>query len=1161
MTVPTGDRPNVSAGDRPSLNAGDRLDRSAGHRPTLSAADIADLLGQHRPTEEQAAVIEAPMAPMLVVAGAGSGKTETMSARVVWLIANGFVEPQEVLGLTFTRKAAGELSDRVGRRLRQLRRSRAGSGGSALDALDRPTISTYNSYAASLVKDHGLRIGREPGARLLSEASSWQVASDVVESWHGDLGTDAAVSTVVSAVLDLSNALSEHLLTVTEARDQIETLVDQIVTTPFGGKRRSLHADLGKLARSLGERHALLEVVDAFQRRKRTMDAVDFGDQVSLAAQLALEVDAVAAGERARYSVVLLDEYQDTSYAQIRLLSALFGDGHPVTAVGDPNQSIYGWRGASASGPARFPGQFRDADGRPAAVHRLSTSWRNDLAILDVANTTSRPLYLADPDNSLPSLDPRPTAGLGSVHGVYAATIEEEASAIAEFVAKRWAPGQTTAAVLCRARSQFPAIEAALRGRGLPVEVVGLGGLLTTPEVVDLVALLEVVHDPSRGDSLMRLLTGPRLNLGASDLHALASRSAELGRRTRADRPVEGDISDDRSIVDALDDLPPEGWTGPDGRSFTTAGWTRLRSLAAMLRELRALTYLSLPELVDRAERALGLDIEMALVAARSRDDARAGRPTADPRGRAHLDAFRDVAATFSDTSQLATLGAFLAWLATAEKRERGLDRPAGTPDPEAVQLITVHASKGLEWDVVAVPGLVDGAFPSTRASTDKGPTSSGWLTGLGELPFPLRGDAQDLPELSLAGAEDSAELNARLVDFRARCGEHEVAEERRLAYVAFTRARSDLLLTGAWWRSASKPATPSIFLAELHEAGVLAEFTVAEQPDPSATNPREELTNEAVWPPREADEARHGDLAQSPLAGQGAPSGAAGPETDPLEVLRDARDHVLDALVDVTHEPAPASVEPVIGRDGADLTELSEILLAERMTRRSAATAMDFPAHVSASGLVEIAKDRGAYALALRRPVPRQPSVHSRRGTAFHLWVERRYGATSLFDLDDMPGADDDLVDEDTALADLQRTFEASEWAELTPLAVEVGIDTMIAGVITRTRIDAVFVDPARPGVDGRAPGVVVVDWKTGRVPRDPEAARAREVQLAVYRLAWSQWSGTPLEEVSAAFYYVADDTTVRPGRLAGLAELEALVRGDGQRPDVEPSSGSPRG
>ena len=1095
--------------------------------PTLTAAEIATLLGQHPPTPEQTLVIEAPLSPMLVVAGAGSGKTETMSARVVYLIANKLVAPQEVLGLTFTRKAAGELAERVGKRLRQLRRAVSSETGSALDALDRPTISTYNSYAASLVSDHGLRIGREPGARLLSEASSWQVASDVVESWHADLATDAAVSTVVAAVLDLSNALSEHLLSVEQARAGLDGLLHDIAATPFGGKRTSLHADVAKLAQSLAERRRLLDVVETFQQRKRAMDAVDFGDQVALAALLAEEVDAVATSERDRFKVVLLDEYQDTSYAQIRLLSSLFGDGHPVTAVGDPNQSIYGWRGASAAGPARFPDQFRDAAGHPARVHRLSTSWRNDLAVLEVANTTSGPLYEADPDNSLPSLEARPAAGLGAVHAVYSPTVEEEGAAIAEFIAKRWSPGTTTAAVLCRARSQFPVIEAALRMRGLPVEVVGLGGLLTTPEVVDLVALLEVVHDPTRGDSLMRLLTGPRLNLGAADLHALGSRSKELARRRSGQGPVEGDTSDERSIVDAIDDLPRVDWTGPDGRSFTPEGWQRLRELAAMLRELRALTYLSLPELVDRAERALGLDIEVALVAATGRDG---DRPSSDPRGRAHLDAFRDVAVHFANTSDRASLGAFLAWLTMAEKRERGLDRPANAPDPKAVQLITVHASKGLEWDVVVVPGLVDGVFPSTKTNGPKGPVSAGWLTGLGSLPFPLRGDAADLPELSLTGADDSADLNTRIADFRASCGEHEVFEERRLAYVAFTRARSDLLLTGAWWRTAQKPTTPSLFLTELHDAGVLAEFTVADAPTAEDTNPRDDLTRQAVWPP-EPDKTE--------------PSGA--PAATLLPALRRSRDLVGQALAELAAaEPAavPGAGPAVLGRDGTNLTELSEILLTERSTRGTAATSMDFPAHISASGLVEIALDRPAYALSLRRPVPREPSVHSRRGTAFHLWVERFYGSTSLFDLDDMPGADDDRMDADQALDDLQRTFERSAWATLQPLAVEVAIDTVVAGVITRTRIDAVFPDPDRPASAG--PGVVVVDWKTGRSPSDPAAMRAREVQLAVYRIAWSQWAKVPLEQVSAAFYYVGDDRTVRPTDLAGLAELERLIIGE---------------
>src|SRR5690606_36045245 len=199
-------------------------------------------------------------------------------------------------------------------------------------------------------------------------------------------------------------------------------------------------------------------------------------------------------------------------------------------------------------------------------------------------------------------------------------TLEEEAEAVAEWVAGRWRSGahpegRTTAAVLCRARAQFPAIEVALRRRGLPVEVVGLGGLLSTPEVVDVVALLQAAHDPSRGDSLMRLLTGPRLNLGVADLHALGSWAADLARlddprraaaaaATRASaaaaaadadagdgtgeipgddpRVVEGDVSDHRSIVDALDDLPPVGRPARDGRVLSEDAHRRLAALARL---------------------------------------------------------------------------------------------------------------------------------------------------------------------------------------------------------------------------------------------------------------------------------------------------------------------------------------------------------------------------------------------------------------------------------------------------------------------------------------------------------------------------------------------------------------------------------------------------
>ncbi|HWJ84599.1 MAG TPA: ATP-dependent helicase, partial [Cellulomonas sp.] len=503
----------------------------------LSAVRIAELTGQPRPTDEQERIVEAPLLPALVVAGAGSGKTETMAARVVWLLANGLVAPDQVLGLTFTRKAAGELGERVRRRVRLLVRCAAAAGvelpgrdamgvGGLLDGLARPTISTYNAYAASLVSDHALRIGLDPSARLLGEAAQWQLASEVVEAWDDDLGTEAALSTVVEAVLAMSGALDEHLLDPAAARTGIEGIADALLATPPGTPPRGPYADVAKLLGSLGERARLLDVVARYRERKRAADAIDFGDQVALAARLARDVPEVGAAERERFRVVLLDEYQDTSYAQLTLLSALFGGGHAVTAVGDPHQSIYGWRGASAGGLEDFPTTFpivTDGGRRRADVHQLSTSWRNDAAILDAANHVAAPLRSAAARVPVPVLETRPGAGAGHVRAHVAETLEDEARTVAEFVAERWRPGgrdapRVTAAVLCRKRSQFEPLRRALRARGLPVEVVGLGGLLSAPEVVDLLAALQAAHDPTRGDALMRLLTGARMRLGAADL-------------------------------------------------------------------------------------------------------------------------------------------------------------------------------------------------------------------------------------------------------------------------------------------------------------------------------------------------------------------------------------------------------------------------------------------------------------------------------------------------------------------------------------------------------------------------------------------------------------------------------------------------------------------
>ncbi len=333
----------------------------------LTPTELARLLGQPEPTVEQADVIAAPLGPGVVIAGAGSGKSETMAGRVVWLVANGYVRPEHVLGLTFTRKAAAELAERVRKRLEQLRATEQVPAG--LVEGD-PAVSTYNSYAARLVADHALREAVEPSTRLLSQGQAWQLVARIVGSYDGPMDAiTVKPATVVRRVLDLAGELADHLRTPDDVRGVGRWIDERVAALP---KRPG--KDTAELVTTQRKREQLLPLVERYARAKAAREVMDYGDQVALAARIATRHPEVGMIERSRYKVVLLDEYQDTSHAQLLLLRALFGDGHPVTAVGDPCQSIYGWRGASAGNLTGFPTDFPEArTPRPgsAARHEL----------------------------------------------------------------------------------------------------------------------------------------------------------------------------------------------------------------------------------------------------------------------------------------------------------------------------------------------------------------------------------------------------------------------------------------------------------------------------------------------------------------------------------------------------------------------------------------------------------------------------------------------------------------------------------------------------------------------------------------------------------------------------------------------------------------------
>lgn len=556
----------------------------------ISPQRIAHALGQHPPTAEQSAVTGAPPEPALVVAGAGAGKTETMAARVVWLVANQLVTPDRVLGLTFTRKAARQLADRVRARLRRL----AGSG--LLNEVDpsgelrstvlatEPTVLTYHAYAGRLVGEHGLRVPVEPGARLLTETAAWQLAHRVVSTWTEDLDTDKIPSTVTGYVLSLAGELAEHLVTPEDVREHAEKLCHVVENAPRAkGQRTALPQDLLKVASAQRLRVALLPLLKEYSRRKRIEAAMDFADQMSLAARLASEHPSVVAGERERFGAVLLDEYQDTGHAQRELLRSLFGGGEtsiPVTAVGDPAQAIYGWRGASAANLPRFTEDFPrrltpsgELDGfganRPnpaelavAERHDLLTSFRNPPEVLELANVVSEPLRAAGLD--VRELRAEQDAEPGDIRCVLVDDIRREREWLADRMAAQWqrrldeTGTPPTAAVLMRRRADMTEMAAALRERDLPVEVVGLGGLLDEPEVRDLVSALRVLVDPLAGTAAMRLLTGSRWRLGSADLAALSERAGELATRSTASEGPKDTVS---AALPGNSPIRPVSWT------------------------------------------------------------------------------------------------------------------------------------------------------------------------------------------------------------------------------------------------------------------------------------------------------------------------------------------------------------------------------------------------------------------------------------------------------------------------------------------------------------------------------------------------------------------------------------------------------------------------
>ncbi len=1040
----------------------------------------------HPLSDAQWDAVTAPAAPGAIVAGAGSGKTTVMSARVLWLVLEGYAEPDQVLGLTFTTKAAGELLGRTRSGLSAAASLGLLSGDAVMSAAYEPSVSTYHSFAANLLTDHGIRLGLEPHSSVLTEGAREALALQVLRSTSLPLaGLGSSPATLLGSMLGLDDELAELDIDPQALLTHSTDLIAALEALP---SRQKIGDEMLAAARV---RAALCGLVEEFRAAKAERQVVDFADQIRRALELVRTMPEVVAQVRRQFPFVLLDEYQDTSVAQRILMQRLFGDGHPVTSVGDPCQAIYEWRGASVDNIDRFPVHFPVIAGderRPAQRYPLAENRRSAPAILDLANDVAAPLRAvhAGVEPLHPAVD---RYGTGTVRCALLPTYRDEIDWVADQVVQLYAAHGTWdgIAILGRKKSMLADIDQELRDRGIPTRVLGIAGLLDVPVVAEVRAILEVLDDPTADAAFLRLLSGPRWRIGPRDL-------AALGAAAGSDRPAPAaDI--DEALYRAVLGSDPQERRGlaevaaemivasDDERSPLSADAVeRLRSLLRQITFLRRHASDPPAELIGRILRVTGLGIEAA-IGPRAADNARA------------LSAFREWAARFAvEGPEAAGLTAFLARVRDAERFDVDVtfDEMASGP---AVQLMTVHKAKGLEFPHVIVPGMYDGGFPSDQGRPR-------WPKNVKAVPWALRDDAPT----ALRGFPNLVD-GPRDKDHKAYIEASKVLEEleeRRLAYVALTRAEQTLITSAHWWGPDQKNARgPGEYLQQIHDWCLSS----GQQVD--------------VW----ADAP--GDDEANPLLEDRSVAWPVAPDPRRQQARLWAADAVRARMVEMDAEP-PIE-DPAIAAEVAAWDADIEVLLAEA-ARQRAPLAVTVPVDLSASAMIRMRRDPDAFALDLARPMPRPPHPAARRGTALHEWIEGQYAVQTLFDLEDLDAADG--LDTDPVLEELKAAFARSPYAARVPVALEWPFALSIGGHVVRGRIDAVFRD-----AEGR---IEVVDWKSGSSHRGLD-----DLQLAIYRLAWAEQTGVPLEDIDAAFFLVASGEVVRPQQLADRDELSRILNG----------------
>ncbi len=967
------------------------------------------------PTAEQQAIIDYPPVPLRVVAGAGTGKTTTIVERFAAVVHSGG-DPTRALGITFTNKAADELRTRLREAI-----------GDRDD--DREVeVTTYHGFASSILDEFGAFVGYEPASALMDQGHRSELAYRVLRDLDSTDLDLSSLSRRREELLTVADSMTANLLTAQDVLDAAPATLDDVWKA----------------------RISLTHAADRYASAKRDLHFLEYGDLIRLAVEIVEGFPDVASGISDRYDTVLLDEYQDTDPAQRRLLTSVFGDGKPVTAVGDADQTIYDWRGASLDNFANFPVHFPRRDGLPTETLPLSINRRSDTVILALANKIQG--HLPRIEASKP-LTPCEGAADGSLSVGWFATDDDEAEWIADQIHRRRESGSSwcDVAILCRKRSAIPAIADALRNADIPYAVSSMGGLLTVPEVADLLAWLRILANPADEPSLLRILLGGMFRVGMRDISRLRRWCGHVETRNLA------------VALEHLDDI--EG--------LSSEGRARLERFGVLHIDMYTRSQmLPVPRILEMTITNLGFWDE---VAAQSPSDAATAR--------ANIGRFASLTRRWRPLDGTPTLTAFLRYVDALDDASPGeeLDAAADTSS-NVVHLITAHAAKGLEWPIVFLPSLAKGTFPAgVRTYDDPGRSAL-------VLPYELR-----LDRSSFAAVQGAASPQECREILSAR---HNVAEWR-LAYVAVTRAKHDLIMTGhAWDRDVTRPRTPSPLLEIANDT---PGATALVWTDDAGPKPAPRSHEEPADPP-------------DPLFPGGWTSALRERIRDPHWIT----DHFPD-MVDTVHN-----------RTEQLIMEIGNLQLPKAEATRTVFS-------TSVTNLVALAECPLKFKWIQHDRLPRRPQVSAALGTRFHRQVElHNLGVVALDD--PSTGAFDTVhIKGATTVrptrSDPWEAFARSRFHRMQARFVEIPFVLGLEPGTIRGKIDAIY--------DGDDGTWEIVDYKSGKRRDDA----AKNVQLEAYALAVANGTvaGTIPQNVEVTFAYFGDGTCEEVTRVVSDDWLQA--------------------